>query len=205
MKYSPSCYSHLSWLFQSCLLLICSLVILTSCSSDSVSTRSDHTPHTLHQAAIQDSPLHTNLVSHQGNHSSNQTTIDHVPHQETRRNYSHLQQLERCVGLDQYQIRRRAPQDDTTSLVALLNQPRYNTRTIRHSTPTKEHMYTILQGKTPVIDCDDLQTAIRFVQSLESGIDRHTHHSPYTIVKAEDVTRPGVKVGAPDFVVTDHN
>ena len=61
-------------------------------------------------------------------------------------------------------------------------------------------MYTILQGKTPVIDCDDLETAIRFVQSLESGLNRLTSHSPYTIVKAEDVARPGVKVGAPDFI-----
>ena len=60
-------------------------------------------------------------------------------------------------------------------------------------------MYTILRDKTPVIDCDDLQTAIRFVQSLESGINRHTTHSPYTIVKADTVARPDVKVGAPDF------
>ena len=61
-------------------------------------------------------------------------------------------------------------------------------------------MYTILQGKTPVIDCDDLESAIRFVQSLEAGLNRLTSHSPYTIVRAEDVPRPGVKVGAPDFV-----
>ena len=61
-------------------------------------------------------------------------------------------------------------------------------------------MYTILRGKTPVIDCDDLQSAIRFVQSLESGLNRLTSHSPYTIVKAEDVERPGVKIGAPDFI-----
>ena len=45
-------------------------------------------------------------------------------------------------------------------------------------------MYTILKGKTPLIDCQDLQTAIRFLQSLESGLDRLTQHSPYTIVKA---------------------
>ena len=48
-------------------------------------------------------------------------------------------------------------------------------------------MYTILKNKTAVIDCDDLQTAIRFVQSLESGLDRVKQHSPYTIVKASDV------------------
>ena len=59
-------------------------------------------------------------------------------------------------------------------------------------------MYTILRGKTPVIDCDDLQSAIRFVQSLESGLNRLTDHSPYTIVRATDVSRPGVKVGCPD-------
>ena len=60
-------------------------------------------------------------------------------------------------------------------------------------------MFTILKGKTPVIDCDDMQTAIRFVQSLESGLNRYTDHSPYTIVKAEDVERPGGKIGAPDL------
>jgi hypothetical protein len=64
-------------------------------------------------------------------------------------------------------------------------------------------MYTILKGKTAVIDCDDLQTAIRFVQSLESGLNRLEDHSPYTIVRAEDVARPGVKVGAPDAFVTN--
>ena len=64
-------------------------------------------------------------------------------------------------------------------------------------------MYTILKGKTPVIDCDDLQTAIRFVQSLESGIDRLNTHSPYTIVRAEEVSRPGVKIGTPDFFVQE--
>lgn len=64
-------------------------------------------------------------------------------------------------------------------------------------------MYTILKGKTAVIDCDDLQTAIRFVQSLESGMNRLEDHSPYTIVKAEDVERPGVKIGAPDAFVTN--
>ena len=36
-----------------------------------------------------------------------------------------------------------------------------------------------------MINCDDLQTAIKFVQSLESGLDRVKSHSPYTIVKAD--------------------
>ena len=48
-------------------------------------------------------------------------------------------------------------------------------------------MFTILNNGTAVIDCDDLQTAIRFVQSLESGLDRLNSHSPYTIVRATDV------------------
>lgn len=48
-------------------------------------------------------------------------------------------------------------------------------------------MYTILNNQTAVINCDDLQTAIRFVQSLESGLDRLNSHSPYTIVLTSDV------------------
>lgn len=47
-------------------------------------------------------------------------------------------------------------------------------------------MYTILNNGTAVINCDDLQTAIRFVQSLESGLDRMKQHSPFTIVRAEE-------------------
>jgi len=46
-------------------------------------------------------------------------------------------------------------------------------------------MFTILNNHTAVINCDDLQTAIRFVQSLESGLDRLKSHSPYTIVKTD--------------------
>jgi len=49
-------------------------------------------------------------------------------------------------------------------------------------------MYTILNNGTAVINCDDLQTAIRFVQSLESGLDRLKQHSPYTIVKESNLT-----------------
>jgi len=49
-------------------------------------------------------------------------------------------------------------------------------------------MYTILNNQTAVIDCDTLQTAIRFVQSLESGLDRLKSHSPYTIVKTDNLT-----------------
>ena len=49
-------------------------------------------------------------------------------------------------------------------------------------------MYTILRNGTAVINCDDLQTAIRFVQSLESGLDRLNSHSPFTIVKESNLT-----------------
>ena len=49
-------------------------------------------------------------------------------------------------------------------------------------------MYTILNNGTAVINCDDLQTAIRFVQSLESGLDRLKQHSPYTIVRESNLT-----------------
>ena len=49
-------------------------------------------------------------------------------------------------------------------------------------------MFTILNNHTAVINCDDLQTAIRFVQSLESGLDRLKSHSPYTIVKTDTLT-----------------
>lgn len=49
-------------------------------------------------------------------------------------------------------------------------------------------MFTILNNRTAVINCDDLQTAVRFVQSLESGLDRLKSHSPYTIVKTDTLT-----------------
>lgn len=64
-------------------------------------------------------------------------------------------------------------------------------------------MYTIMNKQTAVIDCDTLQTAIRFVQSLESGLDRNTQHSPFTIVKTENISGKSsadVRVGATDFV-----
>jgi len=44
-------------------------------------------------------------------------------------------------------------------------------------------MYTVLKNQTPVINADNMETAIRFVQSLEQALDRNTVHSPYTIVK----------------------
>ncbi len=46
-------------------------------------------------------------------------------------------------------------------------------------------MFTILRNGTPIINADDMQTAIRFVQSLESSLDRSISHSPYTIERAD--------------------
>ena len=57
-------------------------------------------------------------------------------------------------------------------------------------------MFTILNNNTAVIDCDDLQTAVRFVQSLESGLDRVKQHSPYTIVKTDNLTPAAGKADA---------
>ena len=57
-------------------------------------------------------------------------------------------------------------------------------------------MYTILKNNTPVINTDNMQTAIRFVQSLESGLNRHTTHSPYTIVKSTDAPAAAAQVDA---------
>jgi len=172
MKYSPSCYSRLLWPYQSFSLWICSLVILTSCSSDSVSARSNSTSHTLHLAAICHSPSQSNLVSRQGNHSSNQTTIDHVSYQEKSSNHSHESELERGTGLDQQQIRRQHVANDSGCLVALHTQSSYN-----------KHMYQILKNGKLLINADDLQTAVVYVRSLESNLDRNTQHSPYTITR----------------------
>jgi len=44
-------------------------------------------------------------------------------------------------------------------------------------------MYTVLKNTTPIINADNMETAIRFIQSLERSLDRSTDHSPYTIVK----------------------
>jgi hypothetical protein len=57
-------------------------------------------------------------------------------------------------------------------------------------------MFTILNNNTAVIDCDDLQTAVRFVQSLESGLDRLKQHSPYTIVKTDTLPPAAGKADA---------
>ena len=44
-------------------------------------------------------------------------------------------------------------------------------------------MYTVLRNGTPVINTQDIETAVRFVQSMERSLDRSTSHSPYTIEK----------------------
>ena len=47
-----------------------------------------------------------------------------------------------------------------------------------------ENMYQILKHKTIICQTDDLATAIKIVQTLESGLDRLKEHSPYTIDKS---------------------
>ena len=77
-----------------------------------------------------------------------------------------------------------------------INQKRGSDRSYpqRNQTNRKtiNNMYTILNNGTTVVNCDDLPTAIRFVQSLEAGLDRLKSHSPYTIerVKPEAVWPP---------------
>lgn len=89
----------------------------------------------------------------------------------------------------------RTTQDQTgTSHHGQPNVAQHHTRGSDRSSETTNQttrkaqsiMYTILNNGTAVINCDDLQTAIRFVQSMESGLDRHTQHSPYTIVRAAE-------------------
>ena len=46
----------------------------------------------------------------------------------------------------------------------------------------------IKNGETAMMICNELTDAIKCVQSLESGLDRNTQHSPFTIVKADTLT-----------------
>ena len=46
-------------------------------------------------------------------------------------------------------------------------------------------MYQILKNGQLLINADNLQTAVVYVRSLESNLDRLTRHSPYTIVKVD--------------------
>ena len=44
-------------------------------------------------------------------------------------------------------------------------------------------MDTVLRNGTPIINTQDIETAIRFIRSMESRQDRLSDHSPYTIEK----------------------
>jgi hypothetical protein len=47
-------------------------------------------------------------------------------------------------------------------------------------------MYEVLRNGTVIINANDMETAIHFVKSLESQLDRHTQHSPYTIRRVDE-------------------
>lgn len=96
----------------------------------------------------------------------------HVSYQEKQHHNSPHTKLERRACVDQQQNRRCHTQNDAGSLVALSTKTHYNT-----------HMYQILNNGTLVINANDMETAIHFVKSLESNLDRNTQHSPYTIRK----------------------
>ena len=48
-------------------------------------------------------------------------------------------------------------------------------------------MFTVLNHQTAVASCDTLNAAISLVNTLEAGLDRLVTHSPYTIVRTEDL------------------
>lgn len=45
-------------------------------------------------------------------------------------------------------------------------------------------MYQVLKNGKLLINADNLETAMVYVRSLESNLNRLVKHSPYTIVKA---------------------
>jgi len=49
-------------------------------------------------------------------------------------------------------------------------------------------MYQVLKNGRVLINCQDLQTAMVYIRSLESNLDRNTSHSPYTIERAPEET-----------------
>jgi hypothetical protein len=49
-------------------------------------------------------------------------------------------------------------------------------------------MYQVLKNGKVIINAQDLQTAVVFLRSLESNIDRNSMHSPYTIGLAPQET-----------------
>lgn len=48
-------------------------------------------------------------------------------------------------------------------------------------------MFTVLKHQTAVASCDTLNAAISLVNTLEAGLNRLTTHSPFTIVRTEDL------------------
>ena len=46
-------------------------------------------------------------------------------------------------------------------------------------------MYEVLRIGTVIINANNMETAIHFVKSLESQLDRHVQHSLYTIRKVD--------------------
>ena len=48
-------------------------------------------------------------------------------------------------------------------------------------------MFTVLNHQTAVASCDTLNAAISLVNTLEAGLDRLVTHSPYTIVRTENL------------------
>ena len=51
-------------------------------------------------------------------------------------------------------------------------------------------MYQILKNGKVLINAQDMETAVVFMKSLESNLDRNVQHSPYTIGHAPDVETP---------------
>ena len=73
MTYSQLFYYCLLWPFLSVSSSICTGINknLTISTINSVTTRSNHTPHTLHSSAIRNSPLQQDRFPHQRNRPSN--------------------------------------------------------------------------------------------------------------------------------------
>ena len=54
-------------------------------------------------------------------------------------------------------------------------------------------MYQILKNGKVLINAQDMETAVTFMKSLESNLDRNTQHSPYTIGHAPTETPDQVR------------
>ena len=99
----------------------------------------------------------------------------HVSYQAKQHHNSPHTKLERRACVDQQQNRRCHTQNDACFLVALSNKTHHN-----------KHMYQVLRNGTIIINANNMETAIHFVKSLESNLDRHTMHSPYTIRRVDE-------------------